>query len=94
MKPAARKPAPTFTGGLRPLPPSLNLVTGATFLPVGNAATVAGNGWKGMENTATIIICFECRKRTSQEEIKAGYHSHADMFDLELPFDPAAVGED
>ena len=47
-----------------------------------------------MENTATIIICFECRKRTSQEEIKAGYHSHADVFDLELPFDPAAVGED
>jgi hypothetical protein len=51
-------------------------------------------GGEEMEDTTTIIICFECRKRTRLEEIKAGYHSHADVLDLELPFDPAAVGED
>ncbi len=42
----------------------------------------------------TIIICFECRKRTSVEEIKAGRHNHADVVEAENPFDPAAVGED
>ncbi len=42
----------------------------------------------------TIIICIDCRKRTTVEEIKAGRHSHADMLEMENPFDPAAVGED
>ena len=42
----------------------------------------------------TIIICIECRQRTSVEEIKAGGHSHADVVETENPFDPAAVGED
>jgi hypothetical protein len=28
-----------------------------------------------------IIICFECRKRTTQEEIKAGLHNHG-LLDL------------
>ena len=42
-----------------------------------------------------IIICFECRRQTSLEEIKAGDHSHADLLESEDPFDPAAVvGED
>jgi hypothetical protein len=44
--------------------------------------------------TTKIIICFECRKRINADEIKAGYHSHADVLEFENPFDPAAVGED
>ncbi|MBZ5629503.1 MAG: hypothetical protein LAO06_11630 [Acidobacteriia bacterium] len=39
-----------------------------------------------------IIICFECRKRTNPEEIKSGYHSHADVLESESPFDPAVNG--
>lgn len=41
-----------------------------------------------------IIICFECRKRTTSEDIKAGYHSHADVMESESPFDPAVNAED
>ncbi len=43
---------------------------------------------------ATIIICFECRKRTSLEELKSGIHDHADFMDLESPFDPAVNADD
>jgi hypothetical protein len=41
-----------------------------------------------------IIICFECRKRTTEEEIRAGLHSHADRLELQAPFDPAVNAED
>ena len=41
----------------------------------------------------TIIICIECRERTTLEQIRAGYHSHADFMESEPPFDPA-VNED
>ena len=41
-----------------------------------------------------IIICFECRKRTTLEDIQAGYHSHADVFEVAFPFDPAVNAED
>lgn len=41
-----------------------------------------------------IIICFECRKRINVDEIKAGYHSHADLLEVENPFDPAVNAED
>ena len=41
-----------------------------------------------------IIICFECRKRTNREEIQSGNHSHADLLELESPFDPAVNAED
>ena len=39
-----------------------------------------------------IIICFECRKRTTPDDIKAGHHSHADVMESEAPFDPAVNG--
>ncbi len=42
----------------------------------------------------TIIICFECRKRATVEEIRAGKHDHADFMERENPFDPAAVGDE
>ncbi len=42
-----------------------------------------------MESTI-IIICFECRQRTTLDEIKTGAHDHADFMELESPFDPAA----
>ncbi len=41
-----------------------------------------------------IIICFECHQRTTLQEIKAGYHSHADVLEAESPFDPAVNAED
>ncbi|MGI9104169.1 MAG: hypothetical protein ACR2IF_17145 [Terriglobales bacterium] len=41
-----------------------------------------------------IIICFECRKRITAEEIKAGQHSHVDVLECESPFDPAVNAED
>jgi hypothetical protein len=41
-----------------------------------------------------IIICFECRKRTTLEEIRAGNHSHADALEAEVPFDPAVNADD
>jgi Holliday junction resolvase len=46
-------------------------------------------GVRAMEKP--IIICFECRKRTNPEDIKLGYHSHADLLEFEDPFDAAAV---
>ncbi len=42
----------------------------------------------------TILICIECRKKTTLEEIKAGRHSHADLLEWEDPFDPAVAGGD
>jgi hypothetical protein len=42
----------------------------------------------------TIIICFECRKRMALEDIQSGYHSHADILEVEFPFDPAVNAED
>jgi hypothetical protein len=42
-----------------------------------------------------IIICFECRKRITPEEIKAGFHNHADWLESQpAPFDPAVNAED
>jgi hypothetical protein len=41
-----------------------------------------------------IIICFECRRRATEKEIKAGLHSHADLLEMEWPFDPAANADD
>ena len=36
-----------------------------------------------------IIICFGCNKRTTLEDIQSGYHSHADVLEVESPLDPA-----
>lgn len=41
-----------------------------------------------------IIICFECRKRTTVEDIKSGWHSHADVLEVQGPFDPAVNADD
>ena len=41
-----------------------------------------------------IIICFECRQRTTLEEIQAGCHSHADVVEADYPFDPAVNADD
>jgi hypothetical protein len=42
-----------------------------------------------------IIICFECRKRITPEEIKSGLHDHADGIESRrAPFDPAVNAED
>jgi hypothetical protein len=48
----------------------------------------------GGEIMEAIIICFECHKRTTLEEIQSGYHSHADVLEVESPFDPAVNAED
>jgi hypothetical protein len=41
-----------------------------------------------------IIICFGCRKRTTPQEIKSGQHRHADLLELEPPFDPAVNADE
>ena len=41
-----------------------------------------------------IIICFECRQRTTPEEIQAGHHDHADFWESDFPFDPAVNAEE
>jgi hypothetical protein len=42
-----------------------------------------------------IIICFECRKRTTLEDIQSGLHSHADVLEeIKSPFEPAVNAED
>ena len=43
-----------------------------------------------------IIICFQCRKRTTLEDIQSGHHSHADVLEVKSPspFDPAVNAED
>jgi hypothetical protein len=61
------------------------------FLPLVIGDTFADNGGR-METQ--IIICFECRKRINLDEIKAGYHSHADLLEVENPFDPAVNADD
>ena len=48
----------------------------------------------GVRAMEPIIICFECRKRTTLEDIQVGYHSHADVLEVESPFDPAVNAED
>ena len=48
----------------------------------------------GGEIMEPIIICFECRKRTTLEDIQSGHHSHADVLEAEFPFDPAVNAED
>ena len=42
-----------------------------------------------------IIICFQCRQRTTEAEIHEGRHSHADLLEEQPPdLNPAASGED
>jgi hypothetical protein len=42
-----------------------------------------------------IIICFECRQRTTEAEIKDGQHSHADLLeDKRRELNPAASGDE
>jgi hypothetical protein len=48
----------------------------------------------GGEIMESIIICFECRKRTTLEDIQSGHHNHADVLEAEFPFDPAVNAED
>jgi hypothetical protein len=48
----------------------------------------------GGEVMEAIIICFECRKRMTPEDIQPGYHSHADVLEAESPFDPAVNADD
>ena len=48
----------------------------------------------GGEIMEPIIICFECRKRATLEDIQSGYHNHADVLEAEFPFDPAVNAED
>lgn len=48
----------------------------------------------GGEIMESIIICFECRKRTTMEEIQSGHHNHADVLEAEFPLDPAVNAED
>jgi hypothetical protein len=62
------------------------------FNPAGSPAKVVATGVSTMEKP--IIICFECQKRTTVEEIKSGCHSHADVLELESPFDPAVNADD
>lgn len=62
-----------------------------SFIPVPMRGRVADNGGEIME---PIIICFECHKRTTLEDIQSGYHSHADVLEVESPFDPAVNAED
>ncbi len=48
----------------------------------------------GVRIMEKIIICFECRKRVTVEEIHAGHHSHVDLLESESPFDPAVNADD
>jgi hypothetical protein len=57
-----------------------------SFTPAACAVQSRPVGVKDMEAT---IICIECRERTTLEQIRAGYHSHADFVEDEPPFDPA-----
>jgi len=42
-----------------------------------------------------IIICFECRQRTTEAEIHDGRHSHADLLDEKRSeLDTAASGDE